>query len=109
VTDVVWRKARKEHTCSLCELPIAVGVEYGYCRIAWWEHWDADPGMFWDYRAHHICDRVWDQIGVDWDWQWDGPEFRRELLARYPVHAQYLDRFLNDPESYRLAFAGVTP
>lgn len=72
--------ARKQHTCTLCGLPINPSTEYVYRRVIPWDHPENEG--FATYRAHPRCDEVWSRVGMDYDWTWLAPnEFRDELLA----------------------------
>jgi hypothetical protein len=60
------RKAVKDHTCSLCFLPIPKGETYKYETLTPWGHPDNDS--FGEFKAHMDCEEKWQEIAWDCDW-----------------------------------------
>lgn len=58
--------ARKDHYCSLCGEVIPAKTKYAYKRITPWDH--ADNETFFTYKAHELCDEVWQKIGDRYAW-----------------------------------------
>ena len=69
------RKAKKEHTCTLCHKKIEAGTEYMYARVTPWDH--SDNEHYSDYKTHIECDKAWLKVGSDYDYYFpdDGRQF----------------------------------
>lgn len=81
MSDYHWRhlddatvKARKEHRCFLCELPIAKGDTY--IRRS-----GVGDGELTRFAMHVACERETDQWTED-DWRYHEPAEFRELIGR---------------------------
>ena len=55
---VVKRKARKEHDCGECRMPIHKGEEY-YSDNFGGEHHPMGSGYPHQYYTHKVCERCW--------------------------------------------------
>lgn len=74
-------KARKNHQCTLCNLPIVVGTEYVRFEITPWECQEGDG--FYTYKAHAECDKFWNEMREYWDNEYPPQgEFRKWLSER---------------------------
>jgi len=51
------QKARKEHICNLCGLPIRVGERYN-------KQSNINGGEFYEFKAHEICDVLAVNLGM---------------------------------------------
>ena len=82
MSDPVRRRARKDHTCTLCGRVIRRGRRYVYEKITPWDHPDND-GYF-TVKIHLGCNRAWYALADDWDYEIPDPgtfrEYRREWL-----------------------------
>lgn len=79
-------KARKEHRCCLCFEIIPLNSDYVSRRIT---PWDSGGDVFWTYRAHPECDKIWQTIGGEFEWlcQPDAAEWR-DMQAYYEAEQQ---------------------
>ena len=66
-------KARKEHVCELCALPIAVGQKHVARR-------GVSDGVVMTFRMHEDCERMTRDWHLDdWECGFDAVEFRNDL------------------------------
>lgn len=75
-------KARKDHKCCLCHQPIAKGSEYVRQELTPWS--GNDNEVFWTYKAHADCDRIFKTVAQDFEWQipYDDGEWR-DIVEAY--------------------------
>lgn len=88
-------KARREHQCELCKLPIKKGESYYKERITPWDHPD-NEGYF-TFKAHDKCSDVWFAIGDDYDWRYpDDGGYWLETMEAYLKEKAFLKNKAQD-------------